>query len=1065
MEIKNLSQLKLGSTELSRWQELLNKRALNPSDAFVIQYGLEVYRTKKIEILNKNTTFGERESGKWKYSSDWKVTKDNDTQVLIQPGTAVLKDRYPRAVKLPIPTVLDIPQSDGVYKLLISYLSKETEEGTVSVENGSNVVNGTDTKFTEIFSVNRRLIVDGNIVSVLSVDSDTQLTLAENYDGDTITDEEFSVGGWFVPFPNGVNDNVIYEYDSYQFVWRTDAKLDTEYWLAEVTISGGVIVEVVDKRKENILKLFQSDEILFEIISGGGDPPDPEGEVDYSIINYRIFNVPIRDEYDFEEPIFKFGYDRFSGTGSNSTITIVNPTSQPEHEQMPDFTEDQLKGWGIYVGEQNYVIVGNTATSNNHTTLDVVDPYGNTVNLTGLTISTVNPAILHPNCYNYELRAIPYVNGSLDYGKQRTKLIGVHYGEPVITGEIPLKANYDWWCEIVPILDGVPQDAQPMIGTDEPVYWDFLGKATYYENPYAVNIGITPIPVGLTAKAVNFRVHDIVSEGTIPITPNDNELLSNALQQFNKYAKVIFKWCYDHLTGTGDPEDSVFWITNNAYSADNYFPDDTFNDFRIYIPGIGDCRIVDTFATSSGKTKLLIEKNGQAVDTSGITINSSDPARTHFDAERYHLVAVPTSPLVHYDGNWDYNESIDYINLKGFVETAGRLILPPNYKFRVYLTPKFVGISLDDSSKLELLHGVEGENVGSYNSSITTETETYDYPLLVEFPFIDDPGELQLISTGNGFTAKLTGWEKAEKLDWCYMEGELADFNNPGHKRLITTTRTMTQPGLEGILINVAVRGLIGNQIVTDVLTGQIVAGSGGVDPDPKILWHGFIKMYCGRVTVVSRATQGAKYIMTCSAGVYGNDYTLSWFHDQSFVEGLIGKLYIDDNDAAFRVISIYSDDAWNTCKVVLERVYGDSQSVPDDTNGNYAYIGYALAGSAHAYDARIASVIRGLPSNWQITKIVVDIISMDYVDNGGGDIKPGVAGIKQKGSALGSDTIVLPTKGEKPQDVDVKIKPELDIVTSKRDVEIHFYHPSDADKNRASIYAEVTIHGTALRG
>jgi len=235
------SNLYIGSLELTRYQDLLSKNILNFYEPFIVQYGLIITQDFS-QVL----------------SGQWKVTQADNFSINVAPGDAIVQDDagFTARVKLINTQNIVMPSADGVYKVLLKHTYTNYEEGTISVINGSNVITGTGTEFTKLFGLNRLLIFGGQYYTVLQVNSDTELLITENYPGATASGINYAVGGWFTTPRIAVNDNLIYELDSKSIVITTANKASNEYWLAEVTMTGGIITNVVDKRNQNIFKIY-----------------------------------------------------------------------------------------------------------------------------------------------------------------------------------------------------------------------------------------------------------------------------------------------------------------------------------------------------------------------------------------------------------------------------------------------------------------------------------------------------------------------------------------------------------------------------------------------------------------------------------------------------------------------------------------------------------------------------------------------------------------------------------------------------------------------------------------
>jgi hypothetical protein len=233
--------LKLNGIEFLRFQELINRNHYYGLDALIDTYGLMVSQTE-------TSTYG----------LEWFVTQIATWGIQVNSGVGIAKgtDLNPHKIELTTPYIIDVSAySPGNYKLLVSYAVTNYEEGMVELTNGSSTIYGTDTKFTEIFGTNRKLIIGAVAYNILSVTSDTELTLEEIYTGADVAATQFKVGGWIIPDP-GVADSIIYEYDTLSFRLTTGAATAYEYVLAYVSIGAGGITSISDGRYTNIFKLF-----------------------------------------------------------------------------------------------------------------------------------------------------------------------------------------------------------------------------------------------------------------------------------------------------------------------------------------------------------------------------------------------------------------------------------------------------------------------------------------------------------------------------------------------------------------------------------------------------------------------------------------------------------------------------------------------------------------------------------------------------------------------------------------------------------------------------------------
>lgn len=241
MKFISRTNLKHGSIEFNRLQELIRNEYWDIINRLTYTYGLIINQTTGADV--------------------WKVTKTGDNAILINAGKGIVLDAdgNPRTIELTANyAIANVPVTDGTYKVLVKHAVNNYEDGTITLTNGSPTVAGSGTEFTKIFGVNRKLIVGTDEYTVQSVESDTSLTLTVNFPDTTTSGLQFKVGGWFTSEPALLADKLIYEHDGLEFVVKTGAQNSDEYWLAELTVSGGVITVVTDKRDQNYYILHRS---------------------------------------------------------------------------------------------------------------------------------------------------------------------------------------------------------------------------------------------------------------------------------------------------------------------------------------------------------------------------------------------------------------------------------------------------------------------------------------------------------------------------------------------------------------------------------------------------------------------------------------------------------------------------------------------------------------------------------------------------------------------------------------------------------------------------------------
>ncbi|GAB1348384.1 hypothetical protein MASR1M107_05960 [Ignavibacteriales bacterium] len=240
---------RIGSLEFSRTQDLITSSAFEVIKPLIKTYGL-------INSYNSNHILG----------PSWKVEHYSDNEIRVLSGTALLTDidKIPRLVKLPSNQIFNIGSTNGTYSVVLRYKTTNFEEGTISIVNGSTSVIGIKTKFTKTLSINRRIKIGTKFYTVESVADDETLGIVEYFDQASITDGQYKVGGWFVGTPPIAEaDNLIYELDSYEIIFKTGAIAEYEIVLAQVIISSNVISQINDLRHKFVLSLIDNKQVDF----------------------------------------------------------------------------------------------------------------------------------------------------------------------------------------------------------------------------------------------------------------------------------------------------------------------------------------------------------------------------------------------------------------------------------------------------------------------------------------------------------------------------------------------------------------------------------------------------------------------------------------------------------------------------------------------------------------------------------------------------------------------------------------------------------------------------------
>ncbi len=659
MEMKILENLKLGKVELPRLQKLINENNLLLFDTLVEDYGL---------ILSQTDTDS--------FGTNWLCSKTGNLSIQIKAGKAIVFDELPRKIELSSDLTYNFV-ADGTYKILVKYATTNIEAGTVSLNNGSKIVAGSGTKFTELFAQNRRIIIDSTAYQIYSVESDTQLTLVSNYTGSNLSGKQFKVGGWFVGYPAGIDDNLIYEYDSLSVVAKTGAKLDNEYWIAEVVVSGGSITQVTDKRSQNIFKLFGNVPTIFGTPASsfqvGGRYVEVESDVPNVPLNIRVTDINgvklryvedaikgnISDEaYHFSTNklriTIKWGYEDITGNGGSNTFTIIN------HE----FTENALAGYYLYIPtlSKNLKIVSNLAGTSGQTVCTVTNEDGTSWDGTGVSVSST-PALIHTNADEYSLIAIPQKDSVYTYESREEKLIKFAESPTKMSTEIELETGTKYLIKVKAGKKGKFSNYAEMPSGTFMKY----NVAQTYDKPLLV------------------KHPNIATEGTLTVTTSRNGFVVN-------------------VSGWTEAEQYEIIYTTKAGGAN--FTDPTVGRQVIYNPKYLGTRSVDipTLISANYNVKVRPLIAGQQVVTTPLSANVVSGSAGNMPGDQVILSTYITHKT--YSGTLAWNSQIG-------VATVTDIVTPASGTQSVTsLSGELEGCILTDSAGNDfLIAGVLGANV------------------------------------------------------------------------------------------------------------------------------------------------------------------------------------------------------------------------------------------------------------------------------------------------------------------------------------------------------------------
>lgn len=236
-----LPNLKVGNLELTKFQVMQESNIRDFFEPVIKSLGL---------IIQKDWAGA--------FTNEWKVGKVDNFTIQVNAGQAFVLDAENKVVRIVLPSNYSIGMStdDATYKVIARHFYSNFEQGTVSVTNGSDVVVGTNTEFTKVLAINRRIYLNGTPYVVLSIESDTQLTLATAYAGTNFTTLQYKVGGYFGAYPVNENENLIYQNDGLILIVTTGALQANDLYLADVIIQNGWVTTINDKRYLNIFETY-----------------------------------------------------------------------------------------------------------------------------------------------------------------------------------------------------------------------------------------------------------------------------------------------------------------------------------------------------------------------------------------------------------------------------------------------------------------------------------------------------------------------------------------------------------------------------------------------------------------------------------------------------------------------------------------------------------------------------------------------------------------------------------------------------------------------------------------
>ncbi len=445
-----------------------------------------------------------------------------------------------------------------------------------------------------------------------------------------------------------------------------------------------------------------------------------------------------------------------------------------------------------------------------------------------------------------------------------------------------------------------------------------------------------------------------------PPAPLDVRIVDITSTHVGSYLSVTDKiaikleWGYNDITGYGE-DDGYFYINNAIYKANNYFLNNKFEDYYLWIPSLNESFLIeDSAATINNKTQLRVKSlvDGSYPDLSSvlISLSASDKAIIHSNAVYYHVIFIP----VVNDLPDPKNASLIPVNL-AFSPTKQFATYEciPNKK---YIIKVYAYNAKSQSSVTEM-----GE--GSFNKFGVTQF--YSNIFQANHPAIPTEGaSLMISSVGISNTASeiyctITGFPNADYFEWIL--GAPEDFNSINREVHKIISRkfdfTSTQTGN----ITVSVRACIGGQAVSAPLSTTLTLGNNSsIITD--IPW---------RAEAVSLNT-----ISATLTKISANEATLSAMYSpadttnsiETPLSSIVGDILIDSADHEYIINSVYATTTAGMWKVTLS-------AGPSNTGNIVSTAGPCHIGTKNKRSRLITNI--PVSGKLKITKIAFDLDSI----------------------------------------------------------------------------------------
>ena len=520
------------------------------------------------------------------------------------------------------------------------------------------------------------------------------------------------------------------------------------------------------------------------------------------------------------------------------------------------------------------------------------------------------------------------------------------------------------------------------------------------------------------------RINDISGFNLKNLDASFTTLISTYfLRSYINKLSVKFKWGYDDLVGTGGL--GTFTTTNyNSIQSGlrKSFTTNELTGYFLYIPSLSITLAItgNVSSTTSNTVINVTNLDGTTWDGTGLTVDSSNQAWIHSNADAYELVAIPIN-----SGNYDYlskvESSVSYSSVSSPVYMQGELILDVGTYYRFFIRT-IKGINF--SSWVEMV---------SWQYTKYSITQLYLEPFMVQNAIIAGDGALSVLSTSNGFSISISGWAYAEMFEvaWTTDNGGVNFNNPPAHQQsMVTASRYVDITVSITANYSVSVRPLIGGQQVSPPLTKTIISGTSGVPPQDIPLLSTYIQhfTYSGSATCVSITP--TVYQATVVSVVAPSLGTIS----SSLSSTIVGDIFTDVNNNDFMIQAVAASNI-----LYISNLVGNSYT---PANGNFT-IGVSKR-------ARLVVQQNQYTINYILTRIDVDC---DVLNGQNVTVR-----VYQTGNESAFDSILISATDQPfTQDIDVA----LSDLNGSRDLSIDLFDPAligalnnGAFSGRITIYA-----------